>query len=423
MILMSHPTGNANVREAARALAEAGLLGEFWTCLAPSAQAAWVRVLPDKLRRQLLRRALPEVLAPFTHTRPWHELGRLGSAALGWSRLLTPEQGIFSVEAVYRNLDASAARRLTTHSEKFTGAYTYEDGAHAVFRAAVQSGAARIYDLPIGYWRAARVLLLEEAEREPEWAATLTGNFDSPAKTERKDQEIALAQTIITATTYTRATLAAHPGFTARVEVIPYGAPFTLGPIAAQRPPRASGAPLRVLFVGSLGQRKGTSYVLQAIAQAETSVACTFIGTRPPGRCAPLDVALRRHRWISSCPHEEVLSEMGRHDVLVFPSLFEGFGLVILEAMAQGLPVITTAHTAGPDVITDGVDGYIVPIRDAPAIARRLENLAGNADLLRAMSIAAQVTAARFTWANYRRDLARVVAATVCSAAACERDA
>jgi glycosyltransferase involved in cell wall biosynthesis len=57
---------------------------------------------------------------------------------------------------------------------------------------------------------------------------------------------------------------------------------------------------------------------------------------------------------IAGSPHfriHEVLREMQRHDVLVFPSLFEGFGLVIVEAMSQGLPVITTSHTAGPDII------------------------------------------------------------------------
>ena len=62
----------------------------------------------------------------------------------------------------------------------------------------------------------------------------------------------------------------------------------------------------------------------------------------------------------------------GGHDVFVFPSLFEGFGLVLLEAMAMGLPMITTAHTAGPDLLEDGKEGFIVPIRSAEAIAEKL---------------------------------------------------
>jgi len=66
---------------------------------------------------------------------------------------------------------------------------------------------------------------------------------------------------------------------------------------------------------------------------------------------------------------------MAAHDVFVFPSLFEGFGLVLLEAMAMGLPVITTPHTAGPDLIREGMEGFIVPIRHSTAIAERLEQL------------------------------------------------
>lgn len=100
---------------------------------------------------------------------------------------------------------------------------------------------------------------------------------------------------------------------------------------------------------------------------------------------------------------------MRRSDVFVFPSLFEGFGLVILEAMAQGLPVITTPHTAGPDLIADGVDGFIVPIRDAPAIAARLDSLHRDRDRLAAMGAAARAKAFSFTWTAYEDGLARLV--------------
>ena len=99
---------------------------------------------------------------------------------------------------------------------------------------------------------------------------------------------------------------------------------------------------------------------------------------------------------------------MQQHDVLVLPSLFEGFGLVILEAMAQRLPVITTAHTAGPDVISQGVDGFIVPIRSAEAIAARLDQLASTPHLLQEMKQAAQEKAKSQRWENYRESLVQM---------------
>ena len=102
---------------------------------------------------------------------------------------------------------------------------------------------------------------------------------------------------------------------------------------------------------------------------------------------------------------------MSRHDVFVFPSLFEGFGLVILEAMSQGLPVIATEHTAGPDLIEEGQSGFIVPIRSAEAIAEKLDLLARDPSMLAAMKVAARKTAANHTWERYRSELAKVILA------------
>ena len=139
--------------------------------------------------------------------------------------------------------------------------------------------------------------------------------------------------------------------FKGTVMVIPYGSPDSLPslPKAPKENGTASSPKLRVLFVGSLGQRKGLSYLFAACRQVKGAVSLTVIGRKPEEPCPALDRELESIRWIPSCPHPEILAEMAAHDVFVFPSLFEGFGLVLLEAMAMGLPVITTAHTAGPE--------------------------------------------------------------------------
>ena len=407
MILLSHPTGNANVRNAAGALAAAGLLGEFHTCLAPDPAAPWLRALPAGLRRQALRRARPAELAGLIKTRPWREVGRLGFSALGWNRWSRHETGIFSVDGVYRDLDRAAARRLLARPGFFSGVYAYEDGAVETFATARARGLATLYDLPIGYWRAARRILAEEAERSPEWAGTLGGMRDSAAKLARKDRELETADAVFVASSFTRATLAEAPRVPAETIVIPYGAPPR--PAGGEPARRAPGEPLRVLFVGSLGQRKGLRYLLEAVDALGPGFALTLIGTAPAAPCAPLAAALRRHRHLPSLPHAAILDEMSRHHVFVFPSLFEGFGLVLLEAMACGLPIIATPHTAAPDLITENREGNIVPIRDPEAIASRLLTLAGDEERRFAMGRAAMLRAADFTWEKYRASLAREV--------------
>ena len=99
---------------------------------------------------------------------------------------------------------------------------------------------------------------------------------------------------------------------------------------------------------------------------------------------------------------------MSQNDVLVLPSLHEGFGLVLTEAMSQGLVVITTPHTAGPDLITDGVDGLLVPIRSSDAIEEALAHLLLNRDHLAAMQEAARRRVNAYSWENYRLRLAQL---------------
>jgi alpha-maltose-1-phosphate synthase len=94
----------------------------------------------------------------------------------------------------------------------------------------------------------------------------------------------------------------------------------------------------------------------------------------------------------------------------VLPTVFEGFGLVIVEAMAAGLPVITTAHSMGPDVVTNGKNGWIVPIRDSSSLKDRILQLRqlSDSDYLN-MRQSARQAALGFTWDGFRERLGEMV--------------
>ena len=148
------------------------------------------------------------------------------------------ETGPCSVDGVFRAMDRTVARRLRALAGGNTvrGVYAYEDGAAATFREARRQGLRCFYDLPIGYWRAGRAIFDEEAAREPAWAPTLTGRSDSPAKLARKDEELAAADAVFVASSFTRRTLESAPGLRAPVHVVPYGAP----PVPDDLPPPAA---------------------------------------------------------------------------------------------------------------------------------------------------------------------------------------
>ncbi|MBA3962729.1 MAG: glycosyltransferase family 4 protein [Chthoniobacterales bacterium] len=404
MILLSHPTANQNVRQTALALADADLLGEFWTCVNWRQGSVLDRSLGtmSRIRNELRRRSFPEKLAPYLHTYSWREWGRQLAGQAGWKSLTREEHGLFSVDAIYSSLDRRVARRLT-QAANFRAVYAYDAGALETFREAKRRGYKCIYEHPIIYWRKVRELQREEAELHPEWAPTLGALADSDEKLARKDEELSLADLVITASSFSRDSLAAAPSLHAPVRVIPYGTDS----LGEKAPPNEYKTKLRVLFVGSLTQAKGLGYLLEAVAQLKGEIELTLIGRRVSDSI-PSPALLSTYRWIPSLPHGELLAEMSRHDVLVLPSLHEGFGLVMSEAMSQGLVVITTPNTAGPDLLTDGVNGFLVPIRSAEAIEEKLALLTRERDRLIAMQQAARDRTAAATWENYRQGIVRV---------------
>ncbi|MGZ9158271.1 MAG: glycosyltransferase family 4 protein, partial [Nitrospira sp.] len=343
-----------------------------------------------------------------TLTHSYREIIRVLANRLGAKSLIRHETGYASIDRLYHDLDRAVARYLATPRLGLRAVYAYDDGALHSFRAARACGIKTIYDLPIAHWRTARQVLAEERDLRPEWGATLDGLKDSEAKCARKDEEIALADHIVVASAFTRKSLTDHFGDGLSIDVTPYGAP----PPAISRPSmRLPGEPLRVFYAGHLRQRKGIAYLFDALQLADFPWELTLAGPKPAETCPALERALNdsRCRWLGAIPHVTLLEEMTRAHVFVFPSLIEGFGLVILEAMAAGLPVIATPHTAGPDCIDEGVDGFIVPIRDAEAIACRLAVLHDDEDRRFAMASAALAKAGRLTWARYEEQIAALV--------------
>ena len=406
-VLISHPTGNQNVRNALRSLVERKMLAEFWTTVAWNPRSRWNRVLPPGLRNQLARRAFSDVPRERVKCVPWREIVRLGIRSTPLESYLCSGERPYSVIGMYRAFDARVARRI--REIDVDAVYAYEGGALQTFRQAKQQGVTRLYDLPSGYWYWERNLLREEEARNPEMASLLPKVSDSEEHMREKDEEVALADFILVASQHVRRTLAGVVP-DERILVVPYGAP----PVRA-RPEVATGPrrPLRVLFAGALHQRKGIGYLLRAVEMLGSDIELTLIGQR----FAPndlVDTACKRWRWFETIPHSQVLDVMMRSDVLVLPSISEAFGLVVTEALACGVPVIVTPNVGACDLVCDGREGFVVPVCSAEAIAERLNQLNRDRGLLAQMSHNAQATAARQPWDNYRDTLAETVRASLC---------
>jgi glycosyltransferase involved in cell wall biosynthesis len=399
--ILSHPTGNRNVRAILAALLAADQLAEFDTTLAVSPQAPWLRLLPGRLRQEWLRRtyAVPDALC---HTHPMRELGRLLLPRFGLGQLVRHEQGWASMDAVYQDFDQAVARRLKDVKARYGAdtVYAYEDGALATFTQAKALGMRCVYDLPIAYWETGRQLMLEEADRLPRWAPTLGGGIqDSPAKLARKTRELELADVVVGPGSFVMDSLPAWAR-TKPTVMAPFGSPSgAVGelPTAEAR----AGRPLRVLFVGALGQRKGLGDLFEAMRLLNRpDVELVLLGTP----LVPLDFyrqELSNFTYEPGRPHDQVLALMRTCDVFCLPSIVEGRALVMQEAMSQGLPLLITPNTGGEDLIIEGSTGFLVPIRSPQAIAEKLTWFAENRPAIPAMAAAARAHAARYTWESY----------------------
>ncbi|MDE5417559.1 glycosyltransferase family 4 protein [Labilibaculum sp. DW002] len=405
-IILSHPTGNANSRAAVQACAKAGLLYRFYTAIAVFSGTVLYKIGFVKPMAELHKREFNSLLKGVTYTHPWREIGRLLVSKFGFKKLIKHEKGMFCVDQVYKSLDEKIASSLEQAMKQgSTGVYAYEDGAAATFQEATKLGLDCLYDLPIGYWRSARKLLLEEKEQRPEWAATLTGFLDSDEKLARKDKELELATHIFVASSFTAQTLNDYPGELPPVSVIPYGFPK---PIKKREYSNLTG-PLKVLFVGGLSQRKGIANLFEVAENLGTQIDLTLVGKKPVDNCTALNDNLLKHRWIPSLTHQEVLALMRTKDILVFPSLFEGFGLVVTEAMSQGTPVITTDRTCGPDLISHGKNGWIVEAGSSEALQNQIEEILQNRPYIKQVGEAALMTAKSRPWKVYGQELTETI--------------
>lgn len=177
---------------------------------------------------------------------------------------------------------------------------------------------------------------------------------------------------------------------------IPFGADVTRFFPAEFESPH----PFRIMFAGTVSINKGVPYLLDAWRQLNWRDAELWI----VGAVAP-DMSAIRERWtnlsgVRYLAHSNDLPDLMRQcDGFAFPSIQEGSALVNYEAMASGLPVITTPNSGS--VVREGIEGFIVPIRDVDALAERMHKLRGDLGLRARMRNAALERAREFTWERY----------------------
>jgi len=215
-------------------------------------------------------------------------------------------------------------------------------------------------------------------------------------------QEIHLADHIICASSVTAKSLMNEGVQDDKIKIIPYGVDTSLYPYK-KREVVDKNSIFKVIFIGSLNQRKGITYLLEALENIpKVELNIVGRGIFDNDLLNNYNVKINIHKNI---PHNEMVSLLQNCHCFVLPSLVEGFGQVILEAMATGIPVIASENTIASDIINDGENGFLVPVRNSVEIRKSIELLIKNPELVSIIGDKGFNTSEKLTWANFRKNI------------------
>ncbi len=174
-----------------------------------------------------------------------------------------------------------------------------------------------------------------------------------------------------------------------------------------------SGAPLRVLYTGTMTFRKGGIDLLEMVSRTHGRFVFRFVGTVDPAfvpfiRRAALSAGAVE--WVARQPEFDLPRFYDWADLFCFPTIEDGAAATLIQAQAAGLPILTTANSSGPDLIEEGRNGWILPASSAAAFVEKLLWCDANRPALAAMAADAYAGPRSRDWAQVAEDFESLVA-------------
>ena len=195
-----------------------------------------------------------------------------------------------------------------------------------------------------------------------------------------------------------------------RIRVIPHGIDLQEWRNTAHEPVRGGGLPVLppryVLYTGRVAQNKGLPPLLDALARIPTAERIPLVimgrdwGMRPGLELQARHLGIEKDLvWLGHVDDPSVYRAVFRHAaVFTFPSEWEAFGLVLLEAMAAGVPIVATAVGGVPEVLDGGRVGRLVPYGDPEALAEGIREVLGSPEKSATMAAAGLRRVETFSW-------------------------
>lgn len=275
-----------------------------------------------------------------------------------------------------------------------THIYTMLGEGGQFVRRAKENGLGVVGDVYIAL--SADAIVAREAMQFPDWSDNLTTDYVPVDARQKNHVLLDYSDLLVCPSEFVRDDLVANHGVdSVRTCVISY-AVSSNWLVIASRP-----EPGRILFAGSANLRKGIHYL--AVAATLLKGCCSVFVAGGVSEKVRNHPSAKDLNFLGHLSKAEMAAEFVRADVFVFPSLAEGSAGVTAEALGAGVPVVTTR--AAGSILRDGVDGIIVPERDAEALAEAVMSIVADRERRAAMSCAARERAQMFTWDGFARNV------------------
>ena len=210
-------------------------------------------------------------------------------------------------------------------------------------------------------------------------------------------RELELADFLSYASSFTGECLSKAGVAQEKLVKIPYGVQDSFGddviaPVAHQG--------VRFAYVGRIKITKGVPFLLEAFDELGSTAELHLYGWGGLSDESAIErnPAVFKHGAI---PHTRMPHELAKMDVLVLPSIVEGFGLVVLEAMRSAMPVIVSNQVGASDIVVDGESGFVVPAGDSKSLGDAMRFFVENPNQIKVMGEAARSVAKEMTWELY----------------------
>jgi starch synthase len=290
------------------------------------------------------------------------------------------------------------------HRSAITTIHAYEDCSLWQFAEAKRLGKACVYDLPMCYYPAWEKARAELARKYPDWLSRNEFGASEHTRLERKRQEIELADLTLVPSRFAELTVREFYPYK-EVALTPYGVDLDFW---APKPANRVSGPLRFIYAGQVSLRKGIPLLIEAwsyagLRDAELQLIGPWLLAESKRTSLPPGIT-----WLPPCSSQTLRDRYRGSEVFVFPTYADGFGLVLLEAMGCGLPVIASEASGGPEVITQRC-GRVFPTGDLDRLIELFRWFERHRDEIPEMSRAARMRAERSTWSKYRSLVTRAV--------------